>query len=75
MNVTASQQRVATALLEAGAGDSIALVEGDIRVTYDELRQRIDDRLDGLALAPRSLVVLKAAPTIEFVQSLLCESP
>jgi non-ribosomal peptide synthetase component E (peptide arylation enzyme) len=71
VSVTASEQRVATALLEAGAGDSIALVEGALAVTYDELRQRIDERLDRLALAPRSLVVLKAEPTIEFVTTYL----
>ena len=46
MDVTLPERRVAAALLEAGAGDSIALVEGDITITYDRLRERIDARLD-----------------------------
>ena len=66
-----AEQRAAAALLDAGEGASTALVEGDVTVTYDQLRQRIGARRAELALPTRSLVVLVAEPSVEFVTTYL----
>ena len=71
MNATAPVQRAAAALLDAGDGGSTALVEGNVTVSYQQLRQRICARQAELALPTRSLVVLVAEPSVEFVTTYL----
>jgi acyl-CoA synthetase (AMP-forming)/AMP-acid ligase II len=63
--------RLAPALLDAGAPDAPAVIDGDRVVTYAELRARVGARLEELALAPRSLVVLKAVNSAESVTTYL----
>lgn len=58
-------------LLACGRGGATALIEGGAAITYDELRQRIAARLTELALPTRSLVVLVAEPSVEFVTTYL----
>jgi acyl-CoA synthetase (AMP-forming)/AMP-acid ligase II len=65
------QERAANALLASGAPESAALVEGDALVTYAELAARVQRRREELDLAPRSLVVLRGANTVEFVTTYL----
>ena len=47
------------------------MLEGDEVVTYGELAARVGRRRDELALSERSLVVLKASSSIEFVTTYL----
>jgi acyl-CoA synthetase (AMP-forming)/AMP-acid ligase II len=71
VNVAAPEQRVEATLLEAGEGGATALIEGDVEVTYDQLLQRVGARQAELTLPPRSLIVLKAEPSVEFVTTYL----
>ena len=65
------QERVGTALLAGGTPTAAALLQGDEVVTFGELAARVARRQDELALAERSLVVLKASNSIEFVTTYL----
>ena len=60
-----------TALLAGGAPTAAALLHGDDTVTFGELTERVARRHDELALAERSLVVLRASNSIEFVTTYL----
>ena len=65
------RERVGTALLAGGAPTAAALLDGDEIITYGELTERVARRHDELALAERSLVVLRASNSIEFVTTYL----
>src|SRR5262245_6960359 len=69
--MTVAKRRAAAVLLDAGRGDATALVEHGATVTYDQLRRRVADRQAELALPTRSLVVLVAEPSVEFVTTYL----
>ena len=55
-------EALAAVLLGAGAPTATALVAGERAVTYAELRSLVATRAATLDLAPRSLVVVRAAP-------------
>ena len=65
------RERVGTALLAGGAPTAAALLHGDDIITFGELTERVARRHDELALAERSLVVLRASNSIEFVTTYL----
>ena len=58
-------------LMDAGDPADTVLVDGDRSVTYGELRRRAESLVAGLDLADRSLVAVRAAPTVEFVATYL----
>ena len=51
--------------------DSVALLDGDVRLTYDELASRVAERGDWFDLENGSLVVLTGDRSIEFVVTYL----
>jgi acyl-CoA synthetase (AMP-forming)/AMP-acid ligase II len=71
VNMAGAARRAAAVLLAAGRGGATALVEGGTAITYDQLCQRVAARQTELALPSRSLVVLVAEPSIEFVTTYL----
>lgn len=64
-------QDAAGELLAGGDRDAVALVEGSQVVSYEELGRRVDARLAELGLARRSVVVLTARNSVEFVSTYL----
>lgn len=60
-------------LLAAGRAEAVALVDSRSgeHVTYDELRGRVRRRSDELGLGRRSLVVIEATNSLEFVTNYL----
>ena len=62
---------MAQVLLGTGAPAAAALVAGERTVTFGELRSLVAVRGRELELAPRSLVVVRTAPTVELVTTYL----
>ena len=59
------------ALVQRGADGAIAVIEGDRRLSYRELRERVAARAADLALGERSVVVLAGPPSTEWIVSYL----
>jgi acyl-CoA synthetase (AMP-forming)/AMP-acid ligase II len=67
----AAGERVAGALLGAGAPDAPALLDGSRVVTYGDLAARVAARAVELDLGSRAVVVLRAENTLDFVTTYL----
>lgn len=69
--ITSSPDRIATVLLDRGATDRVALVEGERSLHYGELRALVGARAEALDLPARSVVVLAGDASVEWVVTYL----
>jgi len=68
---TTEARPLASTLLDTGDPDRVALVDGARTLTYAALRRRVAQRAGELGLDERSVVVLGASNTLEFVVTYL----
>lgn len=66
-----SERAIADVLLGRGAAGSVALVEGNRALTYDEVRSAVASRAAELELPARSVALLTGPPGIEWVVTYL----